>query len=59
MNLSHIFNYYKMAYELEMMSQVNGQKNPVLSQHILWNLPWTMWSAVMEEGKVFSLGIKV
>lgn len=34
MNLLYIFNYYKMAYELEMMSQVNGQKNPVLSQHI-------------------------
>lgn len=27
------FNYYKMAYELEIMSLVNGQKNPVLSQH--------------------------
>lgn len=40
-----------MAYELQMMSQVNGQKNPVLFQNILWNLPWTVRPAVIEEGK--------
>lgn len=59
MNLLHIFNYYKMACELEMVSQVNGWGNPVLSQNILWNLPWTMWPAVIEEGKLFLLAIKL